>query len=306
MNIVYRLTNISKGDGEMRYYIGSKVECTLEDVNGIPTVVSLKSGLPYYGSSSNHIMATDMKMGHEFYAEILEEVTQRSELLETENKWIALVGAVESGEYYNLSQATIGGHSYNHQASINRYGETIAHYAKAKSSLNKRQNQAKKFGFKNMGEFCIYLHKQHYESGKEWVEIAKETGVERHYPARFIKPYNMVKCIEEYDPQNFQLISTIRKMVAEKVSIQKIAEIKDLEVPTVVMYVGEFDDVYEREYLTATRRGLTKEELEIKVTKMVLDGMSDTDVGRALSISQTCVKRYFMRCVRKRLKSSDL
>ena len=46
MNIVYKLTNTNKQSGK-RFYIGSKVECNVIDINGIPTVISLKNSKPY-------------------------------------------------------------------------------------------------------------------------------------------------------------------------------------------------------------------------------------------------------------------
>ena len=79
-----------------------------------------------------------------------------------------------------------------------------------------------------------------------------------------------------------------------------------MEVPSVIMYVGDYDDVNKKSFLVAQRQGLTKDELEIKVTKLVLDGMGFNEVSRELGINQTSVKRYFFRCVRANLKSEDL
>ena len=41
MNIVYLLTNTSKQSGT-RFYIGSKTECSLITLDGVPTIISLK------------------------------------------------------------------------------------------------------------------------------------------------------------------------------------------------------------------------------------------------------------------------
>lgn len=53
-------------------------------------------------------------------------------------------------------------------------------------------------------------------------------------------------------------------------------------------------------------QGKTKEELELEVTKLVLDGHGLLEVSDKLGITYTSAKRYFFRCIRKRFKSSDL
>ena len=50
----------------------------------------------------------------------------------------------------------------------------------------------------------------------------------------------------------------------------------------------------------------TKEELEIEITKAILDGEDFVDVAKRTGLVLESVKRYFLRCVRRRLKSSDL
>lgn len=304
MNIVYKLTNLDREDGR-RFYVGSKSECFIENINGIDRIVSSKTGLPYYGSSSCPLMKEDMAKGHRIAAEILEEVPDRKNILCTENSWIVKLNAVESPEYYNIAYAKIGGFSIDQHAAYNMYGETIVGYGKAVSSLNKRHNTAKRFGHKNLGEFCVWLYTEKL-SGKSSAQIAREIGWERHAPYRYMSDYNMEKCLNEYREEDHSLAKEIRLLIAEGVSARKISEIKGLELPTVCLYIGDYDQVYRKSFLVAQRRGLTKEELEIEVTKRILQGAGFTEVSRELSINETSVKRYFLRYVRANLDPNDL
>lgn len=304
MNIIYLLTNLDRTEGR-RFYVGSKSECFIENINGIDRIVSVKTGLPYYGSSSCPLMKDDMASGHRLEAKILEEVPNRKTLLDVEDKWIVNLNAVESPEYYNISYARIGGHSIDQSAAYNMYGETIVAYGKAVSSLNKRHNTAKRFGFSNMGEFCIWLHNE-VLSGKTSAQIAREIGWEKHAPYRYKADYDMVKCLEEYDEENIELQQSIRTLVAEGVSARRIAELKGLELPTVCLYIGDYDKVYTKAFLVAQRRGQTKQELEIQVTKRILQGAGFAEVSRELSINESSVKRYFLRYVRANLDHENL
>ena len=47
MNIIYMLENKQK----QKFYIGQKVECRVEKINGLKTIINNKTELPYYGSS---------------------------------------------------------------------------------------------------------------------------------------------------------------------------------------------------------------------------------------------------------------
>ena len=88
--------------------------------------------------------------------------------------------------------------------------------------------------------------------------------------------------------------------------MNKIAELEGLEIPTVLLYLGNYTEVNRNTHLVAYRQGLTKEELEVKVTKLILDGKNFTEASKILSIDQTSAKRYFFKCIRRKFKSSDL
>ena len=304
MNIVYLLENKNKTEGR-RFYIGSKTECAVETVDGIDRIVSLKDGHLYYGSSSCPTMKQDMQDGHIFNARILENVPNKKLLLETENKWIKHFNAVESPEYYNIAYATIGGFMIDQYAIFNTFGETVLEYGKLTSSINKRQNNARKYGFKNLGELSVFLYCMDQRGYSQNV-IARILGCDRYFIARYYKEYDMEKCIKEYNPNDEDLVRDVRLLLSKGASVKKIAELKGIEIPTVCMYIGDYDQVYRKSFLVAQRRGQTKEELEIDVTKLILDGMGFDEAARHLGINATSAKRYFLRCIRSKLKSSDL
>lgn len=298
------LENLDRESGR-RFYVGSKTECFIEEIDGLPRIVSSKTGLPYYGSSSCPLMKEDMKNQHRLKASVLEEVPDKKFLLEKEDVWINKLNAVDSPEFYNIAYAKIGGHSVDQTAMYNMYGETIVEYGKARSTINRRNNTAKRFGFDNVGDFSIWIYNQ-LKEGKNSAQIAEMIGWERHSPRRYISDSNMEKCIEEYDENNLELRTEIRMLIAKGVSAKRIAVLLELEIPTVCLYIGDYEEIYKKGYLVAQRAGFTKDEMEVKITKMILDGSGFNEVSRVLGINQSSVKRYFLRCVRDRLKSSDL
>lgn len=302
MNIIYLLTNIDKSEGK-RYYIGSKQECCIEDIDGIPTIVSLKTARPYYGSSTCQEMKSDMISGHRFSAELLESVPDKKNLIERERYHMELRNVVESEEYYNKTLAHVGIFNVDQHAPYNKYGETILQYGKRQSSYNKRNNNAKRFGFKNLGEFCVWIHMQRL-LGYNGAQVSAKIGWERHQAFRYVNDYNMNKCFLEYDPRNQELIKEVRKLVSTNVSFEKVAELYGLEIPTVSMLVGDYEE--NKTYIVATRRGVTKEELEIEITRLVLSGIGFNEVSKQMNIDETSIKRYFMRCVKRNLNPNKL
>lgn len=304
MNIIYKLTNLDRDIGR-RFYIGSKAECTIETIDDIDRIVSLKTGLPYYGSSTCPLMKEDMKNGHRLHAELLEEVPDKKNLLDRENYWIRKLNAVDSPDFYNIAYAIVGGHMIDQTAAYNMYGETIVSYGKATSSMNKRQNTAKRFGYKNMGEFCVWLYTE-WLSGKSYAKIAEEIGWERHAPYRYRADYDMEKCLNEYFENDFEMQKEIRSLVAKGVSAKRIAELKGLELPTVCLYIGDYDQVYTKAFLVAHRRGYTKDELEKQVVRLILKGHGFLEAAKELSINETSAKRYFLRYIRAKLDPDNL
>lgn len=171
--------------------------------------------------------------------------------------------------------------------------------------MNKKNNTAVKYGFKNAGEFSVWLACQ-FAIGYTSTQVALKLNWERHGPGKYICDYNMLKCITEYAPENSDKQKEIRDFIAKGVSIKKIAEMLDLEIPTVCLYVGDYNKMFSSAFLVAQRKGYTKEELEVEITARVLQGQSTDDVAKEFHINETSCKRYFMRCVRRHLKPEHL
>ena len=246
-----------------------------------------------------------MAAGHTFSASLLESVPNKKLLLEAENKWIKHYNAVDSTEFYNKGYATVGIHGVDQFCMYNPYGETIVEYGKQTSSMNKKQNTAVKYGFKNAGEFSVWIACQ-LSLGYTSAQIGLKLNWERHGPSTYISPYNMEKCISEYEPHNWDKQKEVRDLIAKGASIKKIAEMLNLEIPTVCMYVGDYNKVMTRTFIVAQRRGYSKEELEVEIISRILNGQGFEEVAKDLIINETSCKRYFMRCVRRHLKPEDL
>lgn len=302
MNIIYLLTNLDGKD--KKFYIGAKSECRIEIIDELPTIIDIKTERPYLGSATDYTMKEDIKNKNRFSASILKVVNNKKDLLEEENKQIILYNAVESKEYYNHSYAILGGFSYDHNAIINYFGEKRKDFNSSKSGISKRNSTAKKFNFKNLGEFAVWIYKE-----KQKVEfftiIAKTLNCERHTPAKFIESYDMEKCLLELNNKSEELVDKVRNLYIKGASFHKIKEILELEIPTISIFMGDFDKKFEREYLTAARKKLTEEELKNKITKLILEGNSVKEAAKLLQINEYSANRYFLKCIRERLKSND-
>jgi len=302
MNIVYLLTNKTKTQGRC-FYIGSKQECYLVPVGGINTIISSKSGKPYYSSSSSFEMKTDMESGHVFEGSILEEVPDKKKLLQVENNYIRQCNAAKSDEYYNIGNAVLNCHDQD--AVANRFGQTVRELARDNSALSKRDSNAEKLGFANCGELAFHVYDlKQKDPTTNWAIISRELGSDRHWAGRYMKDFNMEKA--KQDLQNTNKIPELRKLIAENCSLYFAAKLLDLEIPAARVILGDFNKHMERTYSVALLNGKSKEEMELDITKLILDGFGFVDVSKKLGVTTISVKRYFLRCVRKRLKSSDL
>lgn len=302
MNIVYLLTNKTKTEGR-RFYIGSKQECYLVSVDGINTIISCTTGKPYYSSSSSFEMKTDMESGHVFEASVLEEVIDRKQLLETENNHIVKVNAVKSDDYYNIGNAVLNCHDQD--AVANRFGQTVKELARDNSSLSKRDNNAKQLGFSNFGLLAFHIQDVKDKNPKtSWADVSRSLGKDRHWAKVFINPYNMTKA--KTDLAKTDKTAEIRKLIAENCSLFFAAELLDIEIPAARVMLSDFNKLKERAYSVALLNGMSRDEMEVEVTKMILEGSDFGDISKKLGITLTSVKRYFIRCVRRRLKISDL
>lgn len=299
MNIVYRLVNRSKSSGT-RFYIGSKTECHIVSIDGVATMMQ-RNHKPYFGSSSNVEMVEDLKNGDVFEVEVLEEVTDKNKLLEREGWWIEHSDAVESADYYNLSYARVNGSKMD--APGNKFGELVKEIAKSRSSLSKRDKGAIKYGFANFGEMMFWVWEQ-IDSGRTFADCAKDFGTHRHRLSVFAKGFDKDKARE--DVKRVDMIPQIRKMYGEGATLHYISKRLEIDLVAARVLLGDFNADGQRQFLAAKGLGLTKEELEVHITKMILDGAGFREVSKEVGLNLLTVKRYFLRCIRSRLKSSDL
>lgn len=300
MHLIYLLTNIDKPEGK-RFYIGSKQECYLRMVDGIPTIISTNSGKPYYSSSSSIEMREEMKRGERFSASILEEVQDRKKLIEREDYWISHFNAVKSQEYYNMSNAKLNCHDQD--AVANKYGETVKELAGRNSSWGKRDATAKQCGFNNFGLFCIHLYER-IQSGERICDISYSFNKHRHFARGIIQIYDMEKVL--VDSKRTDLTAAVRDYIKEGCSLYYAAELLKIEIPAARILLGDYNAVYLRSFSVARDMGKTKEELEIEITQDILAGKGFTEISRERGIIYESVKRYFLRCVRRNLKDIEL
>lgn len=305
MNIIYLLTNISKKEGT-RYYIGSKTECSLIELNGISTIISLTNNKPYYSSSSNIQFHSDFKSGNVFVASILEEVPDRSLLLSTENKYILKHDAVNSEEYYNLSEANVAGYTYSQDAPKNIYGESIKEYAKNESASSKRRSRAKSLGFDNYGLLAFHIYNRSL-SGENFSLISTDLGLERHFAQRYLKNWDMQKASLQLKSLSKDLYTNkLRSLITQGASLKKASEILGIEEVVAEMFNNNFN-LMNKKFSVALQKGMTEEELEIKIVKDILkDNIGFKECAKKNGITILNAQRYFLRHIRKRLDINDI
>lgn len=291
MNIVYLLTNKSKTEGK-RFYVGSKIECKLIKLDGVDTIYNVKTDKPYYSSSSNYEFAEDMKAGHVFEASILEVVIGREKLRDAETKHIRLLNAVDSPDFYNMAEAFQN--TYDHQATKNMFGETVAEYASRASQVSKRDGTAKALGYNNFGEMYFALQKR-LDNGESVSEVSSSCGKHRKWIQITLSPYDMVKAKMDL---GIDRSTDIREFMRKGASLKYAAESLNIELPAARVMLGDYSKAGERAYSVASARGKSKEELEIEITNRVLDGEGFIEIGNSMALVRESVLRYFLRCLR--------
>lgn len=306
MNIIYLLTNISK-DQNPKYYIGSKLECDIIPVFNIPSIVSLKSGKVYYGSSSNKEMQKDLLDGNHFRAEVLEVVLNRDEVRRRENEWLVELDVANSERYYNLSNNALASFNYESMRSVfNPFGESFTKIAKSRGSIGKRNLTAKSLGFKDYYDLVLYIAKG-VSCGKSYAEIAKEIGhSNRHFPAVTTKYFNLSKLLKE-NPKDY--IKDVEDFYFANATIEKIAEILGIEQPTayraVLLLIDNFEKPDFISLVVSKKLGMSIDKLETTIAKSVFEKKSLADTARDLGIDRRSATKYFIRFFRRRFNAND-
>ena len=127
--------------------------------------------------------------------------------------------------------------------------------------------------------------------------------MQRHFASRYLSAFDMDKAYDECQNMT-HLVDDVRSLWWKGATLAKISEILGIEKVTARFFLGKYSE--DRSYGVAYNLQKTKEELEIEITKAILDGEDFVDVAKRTGLVLESVKRYFLRCVRRRLKSSDL
>lgn len=296
LHIVYLLENVSKTE-KRRFYIGSKCECDLLEVRGIPTIVGRVTGKAYYGSSTSKEMQSDLKAGHTFVASILEEVSTREKLREREGEWLQNLDVAGNDEYYNLSNNPIKAERAFKQIA-NRLGETYVDVAKSRSSLSKMNSTAVSFGFKDVYDFYKFLALS-FQSGMNSKEIADVVGCNRHLAARILR-HGKLKNILNEDPKDYIVDASERYM--ENISYDGIAEELGITTATAFKAVSLRDRF---ELQVSKKLGLTNDELDDYIAREIVRGSDLAIIAKELDIDYRTVLKYFIRFFRRRFKLNE-
>lgn len=299
MNIVYKLTNIDKSEGK-RFYIGSKKECDVVEIEGINCIVSNRTGKRYLSSSQSMEFAEDLKSGNRFNAEVLEVVEGKSlkKLCERESSWIEHFNAVSSDEYYNMAN---GIKKMDQDAVINNFGETVKEYASRCSSLSKRDGTAKSLGFSNYGLLQMHILDE-YDSGKSMAQISKALGRERHFSKVTLKGLSSETIKSEID-KAVMLQSELRRLIAQGSSFYKACEILGLNDVVGRIALGDYED--NRSLRVAYTRGYTQEEYEDIVLEASLKYSDFNQASKELGLVKKTYERYLMSALKRRLSPSE-
>lgn len=300
MNIIYKLTNISKSVGPI-YYIGSKTECNLVQINNVPTIVSLKTNKPYYGSSSCNIFNFDFKNGNIFKAEILEIVSDKFQLLAREKYYAELYNIVSDEQYYNLATPLVNGF-YASDKIINIFGESLKEFSQNQSNWSKRKTTAEKLGYSYFSDLAFYIHEQ--SSTKSYAEISKSLGLHRHFAKQFIKNFNMPLASSQIINFNNELALEIKLKLTQGLSFKKACQLYNLEEPALEFILKDFNP--KSQFSVALQRGHTANEFEkLVATEILVNDSSFADVALKHSTTRKTIERYFLNYVKKRLVTSD-
>lgn len=303
MNIIYQIKNLSKKPGEKRFYIGQKVECRIEKINNINTIINNKTELPYFGSSSDLDMIEELKRGDIFEASILEIVIDKKKMCEREEYYIRLNDAVESSEYYNKVYPLIYNKRDFQNSPRNIYGETYKEYASNASSLANRNNNCIEMGFKGIDDFYIDFYEK-FKTTQNLSELARYYNITRHRLYCIISGADFEKFLEEINNKTKKVENVIIEMRGNGASIKKIAQTLNLEIATILNYVG-IDKINKKYFRTAERIGLTSDQLGYKIMDLFLQDKNLDTISKELSLSSTQTRRYFYRFIRKHIEIND-
>lgn len=293
MNIIYKLSFIDKQTNP-KYYIGCKSECSLIDIDGIPTIISLKDNRPYYGSASSKLFQEDF-LKYKIKAEIVKEVSNRDELIKEEHILLTSLNCAASEEYYNLSNGVPRQASYvpvNFNKIINTFGETVKEYNSSKTVVAKRDNTSIKCGFNNFAElaFKIYNLKLQGKTGKD---ISDSFNKDRHFATKFISLWDMQKALE--DIKRDDLSEKVKDMYAKGASLHFISTDLGIELPAARYFLSDFTG---DKQTIAGKLNKTPEELTQNILEKIgKEKKTITEVAQVYGMTTQAVYRYIERYI---------
>lgn len=298
MNIIYKLTNSENN----KSYIGQKVECNLELLEGIPTIINSKTHLPYYGSSSN-IEMKEALTSVKFIASIVEIVKDRKTMCEREEFHIRRLDAVNNENFYNMSYP-LHYSTRDFQTSVkNEFGELYKDYASSASSVSKRINTAQKAGYKDLTSFYLKIN-CYIEEGLNPAEITRKLNLTRRLVDNILKTNNLAKFKLELSNYNLRDKNKIVNFRMKGASVKKIAEMMQLEVATILHYIG-VSKPKDISFIVSARKGLTEDELGYKIMNLFLQNYKFSEISKELDIAEKQIVRSFHRFIRKHIEIND-
>lgn len=296
MDVIYLLTNTTKKEGR-RYYVGSKQDCVLFDLDGVPTLISTKSNRPYYGSSQSQEMKDDMLNGDVLSASILEKVDRsKTTIYSREEFWLNHHNAVESSSYYNISNALMT--NRNQEDIVNIYGETFKQVSTRNSAVSRRDAEARRLGYDDFSRMAVHFWER-ISSGESASVISSSIGKHRKYVSRYLSPFSKGKFLSDVESID---LNYVRDMYRKGATIVFIAESLSTDTLTVRYLIGD----YSLKNTVAKGLCMSNGELEDHILREVVDeDKTFSAIASELGISKSSVSRYFVSAVKRRLKSSD-
>lgn len=295
MNIIYKLTNKSKTDFP-NTYIGSKKNCRLENIDGVPTIVYLKTGKPYYSSSTCSIFLQDLRNGHEFHAEILEKISNPDLTLIREHEILKQLNVAFNPQYYNKSNGIPRHGNINstvREELINKYGETVGSYNASQTAMSRRDKTAKSLGFDNFAELSFDIYEKN-KAGIALRQITRDFGkTDSHFAQKFICVFNLDKAVLDVTKSEYK--DKVRELYTkERVSIRKISEILDIDQVAARYFLSSLAD--KDTHSTLYRRiNKTEDELVKHVMDSIAGGKTSADICNELGSTSLIIHKYIAK-----------
>lgn len=304
MHIIYKLTNKSKNTFPNKY-IGSKTNCTLKEIGGIPTIVSLKTKKPYYSSSECPIFLGDLKRGDEFHAEIISTVSDIDQLQIKEFEYLSSLDVAHSDEYYNKSNGIPrnGNCITNKLSIVNKHGELLKDFNGSQTMMARRDKTSKSLGFEDFSDLCFHIYNETL-GGQSHTTISKAFNKDRDFSKKFISIFNMAKAVE--DIKDYTLKEKVRYLYTqERVSIAKISEMLDIDLVATRYFLSSLSD---KKYSSTLyyKINSTKEELISKIMyEISINNKSVRDLVLQFNTSSQIINKYMCEGIKQMYEMLD-